>query len=167
MHPDTEPHLTAPDTPSEWRERHLRRLLDSYRRCTGRELLPLNPSQALAPQLWAAPRVIVSHGTEADPVLNYGNLAALQRWQMPWQQLVSTPSRLTAEPLAREERAALLQRVTEHGYIDDYSGVRIAANGQRFRIRQAVVWNIVDENGVYCGQAASFDQWDDLTANDA
>ena len=71
------------------------------------------------------------------------------------------------EVVRAEVRAALLQRVTAHGYIDDYSGVRIAANGQRFRIRQAVVWNIVDENGVYCGQAASFDQWDDLPANDA
>ena len=167
MPQNTEPHLTSPDTPSAWRERHLQRLLASYHRWTGHALLPLDQAQPLAPQLWLAKRVIVSHGTEADPVLNYGNLAALQRWQMPWQQLVRTPSRLTAEPLAREERAALLQRVTAHGYIDDYSGVRIAANGQRFRIRQAVVWNIVDENGVYCGQAASFDQWDDLPTNDA
>lgn len=167
MHPNTEPHLTAPDIASEWRERHLRRLLDSYQRLLGRELIAIDHSQPLAPQLWVAPRVIVSHGNESDPILNYGNLQALQRWQMPWQQLVSTPSRLTAEPLAREERAVLLQRVTEHGYIDDYSGVRIAANGQRFRIHQAIVWNIVDAHGVYCGQAASFDSWDDLNADSA
>lgn len=145
----------------------MRRLLDSYRRWTGRELLPIDRTRPLAPQLWAAPRVIVSHGTEADPLLNYGNQAALQRWQMDWQQLVATPSRLTAEPVAREERAALLQRVTTNGYIDDYSGVRIAASGQRFRIQLASVWNIVDENGVYCGQAASFDRWHDLPAADA
>lgn len=167
MHPNTERHLTAPEIASEWREQHLRRLLDSYYQLLGRELIRFDPSQPLAPQLWVAPRVIVSHGNEPDPILNYGNLQALQRWQMSWQQLVTTPSRLTAEPLAREERAALLQRVTEHGYIDDYSGVRIAANGQRFRIHQAIVWNIVDAHGVYCGQAASFDSWDDLNADSA
>jgi hypothetical protein len=116
----------------------------------------------LAEALFHAPFVLVSHGTEVDPVLNYGNRAALTRWEMSWAELTHTPSRLTAEPVAREERARLLAEVTRHGHIANYAGVRIAKSGQRFRIRDAVVWNLLDEAGTPCGQAARFDRWEDL-----
>jgi hypothetical protein len=69
------------------------------------------------------------------------------------------PSRLTAEDKIREERAALMKRVTEYGYIDDYSGVRISKSGKRFLIEQATVWNLMDSEGVYHGQAALFSDW--------
>ena len=32
-----------------------------------------------------------------------------------------------------------------------------AAGGTRFMIRNAVVWNLIDQDGRYCGQAARFD----------
>ena len=41
------------------------------------------------------------------------------------------------------------------GFIRDYAGVRIAASGRRFRIDDAVVWNLVDADGVRHGQAAA------------
>jgi hypothetical protein len=47
--------------------------------------------------------------------------------------------------------------VTERGYISDYAGVRIAADGQRFQIRDAIVWNIHNEQQEYLGQAAYFE----------
>jgi hypothetical protein len=103
--------------------------------------------------------VLVSHGTQADPVLNYGNATALALWEMSWAEFTQTPSRLTAEAPNREERARLLAAVTAHGFIDDYSGVRISKNGRRFRISQATVWNLLTENGLPCGQAASFNSW--------
>ena len=56
----------------------------------------------------------------------------------------------------REERQALLDRVTAQGYIDDYAGIRISAKGRRFRIARAVVWNLVDAGGHCHGQAAMF-----------
>jgi hypothetical protein len=59
------------------------------------------------------------------------------------------PSRRSAEPLAQTERAQLLARVSAHGFIDDYSGIRISARGRRFRIDRATVWNVVDAAGVY------------------
>ena len=34
-------------------------------------------------------------------MLNYGNRAALTLWEMSWEELTRTPSRLTAEPVAR------------------------------------------------------------------
>ena len=53
---------------------------------------------------------------EADPVLNYGNRAALALWEMSWEELTRTPSRLTAEAPNREERAKLLEAVTQRGF---------------------------------------------------
>jgi len=137
-------------------EAHAKRLLSSYKRWTGEELLPINERLPLLKQLNEAYIVILSHGTEADPILNYGNNRAMEMWEMSREQFLSTPSRLTAEPMAREERAAFLEAVTSKGYINDYTGIRISATGRRFYIENATVWNVVDEQGQYCGQAASF-----------
>jgi hypothetical protein len=128
---------------------------------TGRALLPglFNPL-GLAKNIFEAPFVLVSHGTETDPVLNYGNAAALALWEMSWEELTRTPSRLTAEVPNREERAKLLEAVTRRGFIEDYSGVRISKNGKRFRIAQATVWNLISADGKNCGQAAMFSRWD-------
>jgi hypothetical protein len=54
----------------------------------------------------------------------------------------------------------LLATVNQHGFIDDYRGVRISKSGRRFMIEQATVWNLLDENGAPYGQAASFSQWE-------
>jgi hypothetical protein len=124
-----------------------------------RKTLNLEPSR-LAENVFHAPFVLVSHGTEADPILNYGNAAALTLWEMSWAELARTPSRLTAEAPNREERARLLAAVTAHGFIDDYSGIRISKTGRRFRIASATVWNLRDERGAYAGRAAMFSKWE-------
>jgi hypothetical protein len=142
---------------------HTQLLAQSFRRFTGRDLLPglFNPL-GLARCIFEAPFVVVSHGTEADPVLNYGNQAALQLWELSWAELTRTPSRFTAETPEQAERARLLAAVTARGFIDDYSGIRIAKTGRRFRIERATVWNLVTERGDLCGQAATFDRWEFL-----
>ena len=104
----------------------------------------------------------MSHGNEPDPILNYGNAAALALWELSWAELTRTPSRLTAEAPNRNERARLLEAVTRRGFIDDYSGVRISKTGRRFRIARATVWNLLTAAGQPCGQAAKFDQWEFL-----
>jgi hypothetical protein len=147
-----------PDTMS-----HVQLLLDSFARLLGRELVLRAGSPAdQATRLWQAPFVVVSHGTEADPVLNYGNARALTLWEMTWEELTQTPSRLTAEPVHRDERARLLARTREHGFVDDYAGIRISKTGRRFRIEQAIVWNLTDAVGHHRGQAATFDRWTPL-----
>ena len=133
---------------------------------TGRELLAgsandLSPA-AFAEKVFHAPFVLVAHGTEVDPVLNFGNASALALWEMSWAELTRTPSRLTAEAPNREERARLLAAVSERGFIDDYSGVRISKTGRRFRITQATVWNLLSPAGQKCGQAAMFSRWEFL-----
>jgi hypothetical protein len=142
---------------------HVQVLLDSFARLLGRELIPrVGSIEEQAERLFHAPFVVVSHGTEADPVLNYGNAAALALWEMDFATLTLTPSRLTAEPVHRDERARLLERTLRDGYVDDYAGIRISSTGKRFRIEQAIVWNLVDAAGIRHGQAATFDRWTPL-----
>lgn len=138
-----------------------RLIADSHLRVVGRPLLAAAPAEpaALAAALWQAPCAVVAHGTEADPVFSYGNRLALELFEMDFAAFTALPSRFSAEPLARGERAALLERVARHGYIDDYAGVRISASGRRFRIAGATVWNLLDADGAYRGQAATFSQW--------
>jgi hypothetical protein len=131
-------------------------IADSYARLTGRPLL------AAGERLWTAPRVILAHGTQADPVFFYGNRLALELFELTAEALLRTPSRLSAEPLGRDERARLLDRVARQGFIDDYAGVRVSAAGRRFRIERATVWNLLDTGGAVQGQAATFADWTPL-----
>lgn len=142
---------------------HAQILGRSFNHFTSRDLLPGNvPAAELAEKIFHAPFILVSHGLEPDPVLNYGNAAALALWEMSWDEFTRTPSRLTAEMPDRDERARLLAMVTARGFIDDYSGVRISKNGRRFKISGATVWNLLSSAGIPCGQAAMFAHWDFL-----
>lgn len=139
---------------------HALLLLDSYARLLGHDLIARTGTGVdQAARLFAAKFVVVSHGVEADPVLNYGNRAALSLWEMDFATLTRTPSRLTAEPVHRDERARLLARTLRDGFVDDYAGVRISGTGKRFRIERATVWNVIDAGGVHRGQAATFADW--------
>lgn len=135
-------------------------LLNSHRRFLGEELIaPDGSDEDQSRALFEAPFVVVSHGTQADPILNYGNQAALDLWEMSLEVMLQTPSRMTAEPVHRDERARLLERTLRDGFVDDYRGIRIASTGRRFLIEKAIVWNLVDENGDRVGQAATFSDW--------
>lgn len=128
-------------------------IIESYQILTCKSLL----QSAFTPQaLWDAPRAIVAHGTEADPVFFYGNRMALQLFGMSFAEFTCLPSRFSAEPLVQQERARLLARVTAQGFVDDYCGERIAKDGRRFMIRNGTVWNLLDASGVRHGQAATF-----------
>lgn len=143
---------------------HTQRLLRSFRHWTGRSLMPdTAPPVELAERLYHHPAVVVSHGAQADPILNYGNAAALRLWEMTWEAFTMTPSRLTAEPAARDERARLLAQAERHGYFENYRGIRIARSGRRFLIEGAIVWTVLDEGGRIIGQAATFDRWTYVT----
>jgi hypothetical protein len=153
-----------PYSQTEWIA-HAQRLLDSYRRLLGRELIEREGTpEEQSRRLFDAPFAVLSHGTQADPILNYANRTTLELWETDLPTLLATPSRLTAEPVHRDERARLLARVTRDGYIDDYSGIRISRTSRRFLIDRAVVWNITDEDGQYIGQAATFGTWRFLEA---
>jgi hypothetical protein len=137
-------------------------LLSSHERLTGRPLLerwPCESDDDLGRRLYEAPFVVLAHDAGVDPVFTYANLAAQVLFERSGADFIGLPSRLSAEALERGERERLLARVTEQGYIEDYSGIRIAKSGRRFRILAATVWNVVDRGGRRLGQAASFSTW--------
>ena len=139
---------------------HIGLLRRSYRGLTGRDLIaPELIDRAAGQALFEARFALLSHGTQADPILTYGNGTVLRLFEVTWGQLTAMPSRYTAEAPDREERARLLAAVAAEGFIDDYRGVRVAASGRRFLIERACVWNLVDDVGRYRGQAATFREW--------
>ncbi|RFC47631.1 MAG: MEKHLA domain-containing protein [Verrucomicrobia bacterium] len=143
--------------------RQASRILSSYRHWLGRELVERGRNSLEdARELWHASVVVVSHGSEADPLLNYANRQAQALWESDLSGLAGLPSRFTAEPMERAEREAMLKRTEAFGYVDDYRGIRISRLGRRFEIIKAVVWNVLDERGRPAGQAAAFDQWIEL-----
>jgi hypothetical protein len=136
------------------------RLLDSYRHWMGRDLIARNcEPEFQARALFEYRAVVVSHGIEADPILNYGNRTALDLWEMTWQQLITTPSRLTAEPVDRAEREWMLEQARVRGFIDTYRGIRISGTGRRFLVENALIWNVLDAAHERIGQAATFSHW--------
>lgn len=152
-----------PSPANAYHAAHADLIMRSFRELTGRELFDAEVSASeAARRLYESKVVVMSHDTATDPVFNYANLAAQRLFAMDWTTFVRTPSRLSAEPMARDERARLLAEVTQHGFIDNYHGVRISRNGERFRIEQATVWNLFDQAGRAAGQAAAFSQWQSL-----
>ncbi len=135
-------------------------LLDSYVRWIKQELIHREgTAQAQAERLFMSPFVIASHGLQDDPILNYGNQAALDLWETDWEEFTQTPSRLTAEPVNRAERARMLEQAKTDGYIRNYRGIRISKSGKRFLVNQATVWNLHQPDGTPVGQAATFSHW--------
>jgi hypothetical protein len=141
-----------------------RLILDSYQHFLGKSCIELTSSRNAAQMLYEAPFAVVAHDTCADPIFAYANRMAQNAFEMNWAEIISIPSRQSAEPVLQDERQSLLQRVQQFGFIDDYSGIRISKGGKRFWIRNATVWNLIDANGVRVGQAARFDCWDYLPA---
>ena len=83
-------------------------------RLTGRPLLQAEAANDddLAEALWTAPRAVVAHGTQADPIFCYGNRMALELFEMVFAAFTALPSRFSAGPVARGERASLSDRVS-------------------------------------------------------
>ena len=153
----------APDHSNNYHLAHANLLIESFQRICGPPLLapdliketPID-DVSLAKVLYDADFVVVSHGTETDPIFNYANARALSLFELDWHDFVALPSRKSAEPVHRDERERLMKTVTLQGFIDDYSGVRVSSSGKRFAIKSAVVWNLIDNQGVLHGQAATF-----------
>jgi hypothetical protein len=143
---------------------HSLRLCRSFHYWTGKSLIEVcGPLAEQAQALFAAPFVVVSHGTEPDPILNYGNRQALELWEMDWDHFTATPSRCTAEPVEQSDRERLLAQAKSQGFISNYQGVRISSSGRRFSIQNVIIWDVLDEEERCCGQAATFHEWQFLS----
>lgn len=136
-------------------------LAGSYLRLTGRSLIPDGMTNASA-ATWlyeVAPFAVLAHNNlPPDPLFIYGNKAAQRLFEYEWDELLTLPSRLSAEAPDRDERRRFLEQVEKHGFITGYSGIRITKSGKRFRIENATVWQLFDEQGNCHGQAAMLPQ---------
>ena len=139
-------------------------ILSNYRRLFGRDLVEVRAGEDEVQKLFDAPFAVLSalgpFGT--DHVFNYANRQALGLFEYAWDELMGKPSSASAEPVHRDERRRLLDEVGKHGFIENYSGIRISQTGRRFRVEKAAVFNLLDEEGTYVGQSATFADWERL-----
>ncbi len=139
---------------------HTNLLLDSYYSTVGDLLMPdAGSPDANARLVWSADFVLVSHGTQEDPIFNFANKSALDLWELDWETFTRMPSRKSAEPVHRDLRAQMLEQTKKLGYNPNYSGIRISSSGRRFKIEEAIVWTVFDQQGIWKGQAATFNKW--------
>ena len=139
--------------------RHSHLLMTSYQHWTGEALVVANDDVTHA--LMHAQFAVASHAVADDPMFNYANHQALALFKMAPEEMLGLPSRYSAEAMLREARADFLYQVSTHGFIENYSGVRIAKDGSRFLIEQATVWNVVDVSlpKQVLGQAVIIKAW--------
>lgn len=141
----------------------LRRIVASHRHWTGHDVAGIAADAPdIASRAFAAPLVLLAHDGGADPRFTYANRMAQELWELDWATFVGMPSRLSAEADQTADRQRLLDRAREHGFIDDYQGIRRSRTGRRFRIEGVLLWNVLDEAGARVGQAAAFSRWTPL-----
>jgi len=152
-----------PNPSNGYHHEHTEILLSSFRHWTGRDLITTSSDIiSNARTLFTSTTIVVSHGTEDDPIFNYGNASALELFELEWDDFTRMPSRKSADAVNRTQRANILNEVAKNGFSESYAGIRISASGRRFQIADAILWNLLDNEGRYCGQAACFDQWEYL-----
>lgn len=130
-------------------------LNESHRRLLGRPLVQQNVS-------WLyhdAPFVVLAHDTAADPLFTYANRTAQTLFGYGWDEFLRLPSRLSAEPALQSARQSVFERVARDGFVTGYTGVRVTKDGRRFRIEDATIWRLTDEDGRSRGEAATFARW--------
>lgn len=136
-------------------------IAESYRLRLGKEIVPISGEASpggIEQALMTSSSVILCHDGEPDPHFIFANNAAAAAWRMGVEQLVGMPSRLSAPPELRAERAQALAHAATDGVLIGYSGERVAADGSRFMIIDATVWT-VDLPGGEFGQAVVFNTW--------
>ena len=107
--------------------------------------------------------VLITHGTEDDPIYNFANRAALAAFWRPWDDMVRLPSSqsVVLRSVDASKRIELMKSVTDNNYVENATGIRVRDDGKFIQLVDAVVWNIVDDDDdrTYIGQAAFFDRY--------
>ncbi|NBQ22250.1 MAG: MEKHLA domain-containing protein [Synechococcaceae bacterium WB6_3B_236] len=134
-------------------------VLDSHQRLYGQPLLRAQGSRLAAQELFVLDRVVLCHDGSADPRFIYANRAALQLFKRSWPQMVGLPSRLSARQQHHLDRRQALEKARRQEALTGYGGERVDSQGRRFQIRNARLWNLLDEERHYRGQAACFGNW--------
>ncbi len=134
---------------------HVALLRASYLHWTGLHLIDESlDAEAAVEGLNSAAFALVSHGTGDDPIFNYGNHRALELFEMDWDSFTKLPSRLSAAAAGQGMRGKALDEVSRRGFMQGYSGIRMARSGRHFWIRDTTIWNLLSPDGRFHGQAA-------------
>ena len=142
---------------------HALLLNESHRRWTGEYLVAeRDPGEVLA-ALNEADMVIVSYGLEREPVFNYGNVKALSMLGYQLENFIQLAHKITIPEQETLISLELSQKVEQQGYIENYSGHRLAKNGRLWRVESGVCWQLSDNLGRVHGHAACFQDWHQLS----
>jgi hypothetical protein len=146
-----------PSSPANnWHQDFVTRVVDAFARVTGGDFVAeagLDPA-ALGKSTWEGNFALLTHDTNA--ILTYGNRFALDLWEIDWETLVQTPSRLTAPEEDRAARAVIMAGVARDGFTRSYTGRRVSRSGKLFLIENATVFTLTDEEGAGFGTGAFF-----------
>jgi PAS domain S-box-containing protein len=149
-------------TTEPWQEpavlRWLEWMLDSHRHWTGRELIAPGPLAARAAAAYALPAVLVSHRQSADPCFVYANQTAQALWGYAWHEFIGLPSRLSAPPAERAERALALNKNLTDGCTLLRNLRRVTRDGREFIAAEVLLWTVRDDTGIAVGQAATYER---------
>jgi PAS domain-containing protein len=142
----------------------LLQLLDAaYQRRTGKPLgeglhpASMHGEPAHARHAWLdqhAPFGLLAHDGAGDPCFIYANACALRLFDYPRDAFLGLPSRLSAADAQQPDRQRILAEVRTHGIAFGYAGIRITRSGQRFLVKDGIIWEVEDEHGARLGQAA-------------
>jgi hypothetical protein len=148
--------MPSPSASNGWHGDFIARVVAAFARVTGGDLVDeasLDPAN-LGRSVWDGDFALLTH--DRDAILTYGNRFALDLWEMDWETLIRTPSRLTAPEEDRAARAAIMAAVERDGFTRAYTGRRVSRTGKLFLIENATVFTLTDEKGAGFGTGAFF-----------
>jgi hypothetical protein len=150
------PVLAEPGEANNFQADFVAQVADAFALVTGGNLvaeMTLDPA-ALGKSAWLANSALLTHRGDARATLNYGNRFALDLWECDWARFTATPSSATAPDEDAAAREAMMQRVTEKGFVSGYSGRRASLRGRLFMIEDVTVWRLKHASGESFGVAA-------------
>jgi MEKHLA domain len=101
---------------------------------------------------------VLSHGTQVDPIYNYGNCASLELFGYPLDILCQTPSRYSTVESLMEDRDQIIRSIESVGHGPISNALRVTSDGKLFVMRSAYLWNVYDDSGRRIGLAALYDR---------
>lgn len=131
---------------------HLEIIQNSYTQLT-RKVLPLNSNNNLINAFDQCSLPIASHDNSSEPLFNYANRAALNLFKMTSKEMIGLPSRASALKVDQDERSFILEQVMKYGFVEHYHGKRVASDKSIVHIQDATIWNLLDREKKYYGQA--------------
>ncbi len=81
---------SSPSSSNNYLTEHIDMMLASHRKLAWSDLFVPDTKSiiSIGEQVWRASFVLVSHWTESDPIFNYANKKALERFEYPWSGLL-------------------------------------------------------------------------------